>query len=100
MTLTDSWNGHVHEVRVLFLALVILESFKKLEECFLGNLATATLQIGKPGEPEIGVQVMGCRVERAPDGKSIRIRTELELGSLGVLQFGRRFGSLMVLLKE
>jgi len=35
--------------------LVILQGFKELKECFLGNLATATLQIGKAGEPEVGV---------------------------------------------
>ena len=98
--LTNSRNGHVHEVIVLLLTLIILERFQKLKERLLGHLTPAPLQVGKSCQPEVGIQVVGCRIEGAPDGKSVRVRPKFKLGSLGMLQLCGRFGGLVMLLKN
>ena len=93
----DPGDGHVHEVSLLFLALVVLESLQELEESFLGHLAAATLQVSEAGEPEVGVEVVGRGVEGSADGKGVRVRAQLELGCLGMLELGGRLGSLVML---
>jgi len=61
----DLGHGHVHEVRLFAVAvLVLLETLQQLVEHVLGHLAAAPLEIGEPGELEVRVQVMDERVER------------------------------------
>jgi hypothetical protein len=64
----------------------------------LGHLAATTLEVSEPGQPEVRVQVVGCRIEGPSNGEGIRVRPEFELGSLGMLKLGGGFGSLVVLL--
>ena len=84
----DPWDGHVHEVSLLLLALVILESFKELQERLLGHLAASALQVSEAGQPEVGVQVVGRGVEGSPNGQGVGVRAQFELGSLGMLELG------------
>ena len=84
----DPWDGHVHEVSLLLLALVILEGLEQLQEGFLRHLAASALQVSEAGQPEVGVQVVGCRVEGSSDGHGVGVRAQLELGSLGMLELG------------
>ena len=87
----------MHKVIVLFLALVVLERFQKLQERLLGHLTPAPLQVSKTGKPEVGIQVVGGWVEGPPDGKSVGVRPEFKLGSLGMLKLSGRLGCLMML---
>ena len=81
----DPWDGHVHEVSLLLLALVILESFKELQERLLGHLAASALQVSEAGQPEVGVQVVGRGVEGSANGQGVGVWTQLKLHCLSML---------------
>ena len=68
---------------MLLLALVVLQSLQKLQEDLLGYLASSTLQVGKPGQPEVCLKLMCSGVKWPPDCESVRILTQLQLRRLG-----------------
>jgi len=67
---------------MFLLPLVILKSFQKFEKNVLGNLASSSFQVGKPGEPEVSLQIVGRGVEGPPDGQRVRVLAQFQLGRL------------------
>ena len=80
----NPWNGNVHKVcRMLLLTLVVLQPLQKLQEDFLGHLASSTLQVGKPREPKVCLKLVSRGVKRPSNCQSVRILTQLQLCRLG-----------------
>ena len=68
---------------MLLLALVVLQPLQKLQEDLLGHLASSTLQICKPGQPEVCLKLMCGGIKWPPDCQSVWILTQLQLRRLG-----------------
>ena len=74
----------MHEVcRMLLLALVILQPLQKLQEHLLGHLASSTLKVGKPRQPEVCLKLMCGGVKWPPNRQCVWILTKLQLRRLG-----------------
>lgn len=94
--LTYAGDGHVHEVGSMVVVVprpVILQSLEEAREHLLRDLTPSSFQIRESREAEIGVEVVGHRVEGPADGEGVGRAAELQLcrGGQRVLRHLRLF---------
>lgn len=68
----DADAGHIrHKLEMalfrLLASAILLESLKKFEQNFLGDFTPSSFQVSEARKSELGVQVVGHRVERSSE---------------------------------